>query len=170
MTRIAQVVFLEGNYNPNMDVVVTGRGYGRTIPSTVTQSGPARGEDGRYTPEACAELRATNKTYAYYTEDADIGVGDALVVDSPYGGYKVVACVSVSDTVDAIQKAAKWVVDRVDVSGHAKREANRQKREVLIARIQRAEKEARAKLEMEKLRDLSPELKGLLDELKALEA
>lgn len=123
------------------------------------------------------------KRYAYYT-DLDLQVGDYAVVASPYGrsyGIRgefyseelqgnptIVRVESVEETVEAIDRVAKWIIQRVDVGAYAYRVAREERRKVLLAKIKKAEKAAREQLEMEKLRELSPGLGKLIDELKAL--
>jgi hypothetical protein len=125
------------------------------------------------------------KTYHYYTDDASITIGDYVVVVSPnsscygaqtdptfdkaLGGYPVVVRVeTVEETLEAIEKVAKWVVTRVDLQAYAKRIETEESIRLLRAKIAKAEKQAREMLELENLRSLSPELGTLLDELKAL--
>ena len=126
---------------------------------------------------------SSDKVYHYYT-DLDLAVGDFAVVVSPYdGGYNergrhfdskldghpvVVQVATVEETLEAIEKVVKWVVQKVDVQAYADRLEAEKRVAVLRAKIARAEKAAREQLELEKLRSLSPELSGLLDELQAL--
>jgi hypothetical protein len=127
-----------------------------------------------------------SKTYAYYTADQDIAVGDYVNVVSPYdgqfnergnhfeealGGHLVVVkVVSVEETVESIERAAKWVVSRIDVTAYAERQAKQERRQVLLAKVRKLEKEARARMELDKLRELSPELATAIDELSELGA
>lgn len=153
-------------------------------------------EDNLAAAQAAAEAAGTTRIvqcefpgtagqlYAYYTDDPSIGVGDSVVVVSPYGGMRntrgihfdkelkghpvVVKVKSVEETLEAVQRVVKWVVCRVDLDGYRRRIAAEERVEVLLEKIKRAEADARKRLELERLRELSPELGSLLDELKEL--
>lgn len=113
------------------------------------------------------------KDYAYYTDDETIAKDDFVVVVSPYGevyddesqGYvKVVKVVSVEETVEAITKASKWIVQKVDLAAYRERMKRIERLKLLDAKIEQAKKEAMRRLELKQLMDMSPELKQLVEE------
>lgn len=115
-------------------------------------------------------------SYAYFTDDPTIEVGDFVVVVSPNGpgvrsdaGYpKVVRVTSTTETVESITKVREWIVCKLDLSGYAERREREEKRQVLIAKIDRAAEEARGRFDLQQLATASPELKALLDQLAAI--
>jgi len=117
-----------------------------------------------------------SRSYAYFTDDPTIEVGDFVVVVSPSGpgvrsdaGYpKVVRVTSTTETVDGITKVREWIVGKLDLSAYTERREREEKRQVLIAKIQRAAEEARGQFDLQQLAATSPELKALLDQLAAI--
>lgn len=115
--------------------------------------------------------------YAYLTRDDEITKGDFVVVISPYGndnatrwrselvdGYvTLVKVTSVVETAESITKASKWIVQRIDLTEVAARIAHQKQLATLDARIERAKAKALKDLELQTLRDLSPELNYLID-------
>lgn len=110
------------------------------------------------------------KDYAYYT-DIDLAVGDFAVVVSPYGelydeeskGYiTTVKITSIDEDVTSVQKASKWIVQKVDLAGYRERISRIEELKTIDAKIKRATEEARKLLELEKLAELSPDLKALV--------
>jgi len=117
------------------------------------------------------------RTYGYYAGGLELKDGDAVVVASPYGdgpgnrgtfdegcgGYlKVVRVVSVEPDVQSIERAAKWIIGRVDTAEYVARRLRIEELQVLDAQIQRAAREAQKLVELEALKAVSPELTALL--------
>ena len=87
------------------------------------------------------------------------------------GGYpSVVRVVDVKETTHSINKASKWIVQKLDLSVAMAEAEKRQQIQVLTAKISKARKEAEERVKLEQLRELSPELSSLLDQLDALQA
>lgn len=105
--------------------------------------------------------------YAYYT-DFDLELEDLVVVDSPNSGYTIVTVKNIEESAESVMKATKWIVDKIDTSGYNARCAAERQRALLIAKIKKAEEAARKVLDLERLAELSPELKDLTAQLKAL--
>lgn len=114
------------------------------------------------------------QSYAYFTDDPTIDVGDFVVVVSPNGpgvratdiGFpKIVRVTSTTETVDSVAKVREWIICKIDLSGYAERRERDEKRRVLIAKIERAAEEARGRFDLQQLAANSPELKALLDQL-----
>ena len=108
------------------------------------------------------------KSYAYLTDIEDIKAGDTVVVDSPNSGYTCVAVVGVDDSVDAINKANKWIVSKVDVSGYEERLRKEQEKAKLVAKLQKLKSEILERNQFEELAKLSPDAAELVNQLKAL--
>ena len=70
--------------------------------------------------------------------------------------------VSVEPTPDAIQRAAKWVIGRVDVTDYRDRRRKVEELKTLDAQIKVARAQAMRQLELQQLRALSPELDQLI--------
>jgi hypothetical protein len=124
-----------------------------------------------------------NQGYAYHTRDESLGVGDFAVVISPHsgrgsGGFipelngypTIVKVVDVKETSHSINAASKWIVQKVDLALAIAEGERRQRIEVLEAKITKARREAEARVKLEQLREFSPELSGLLDELDQLKS
>lgn len=125
-----------------------------------------------------------NTVYSYYSDIEGLQVDDYAIVAAPYGDHRyggssfhstelqgfptVVRIVSTTETVRAISKAAKWIIQKIDIDRYVSRLAEEQKLEVLKAKIAKAKKDALEQLELGRLRSLSPELDMLLDELATL--
>lgn len=118
--------------------------------------------------------------YAYFAGNLDLAEGDYVVVASPYGdggacfdeesgGYlKVVRVVSVDENLEGVQKAAKWVIGKVDLVEYRERRQKVEQMRTIEARIHRAAADARKRLELDALVAVSPDLKALLAERDAL--
>lgn len=114
------------------------------------------------------------KTYGYFAGDLDIKAGDYAVVASPNssggdvydddaGGYlKVVRVVSVEADVSSVERAAKWLIAKVDTSAYAERRRRIEEVKTLDAQIARARKAAIELLELQQLAALSPALADLI--------
>jgi hypothetical protein len=114
-----------------------------------------------------------HKDYAYYTNDNSLVKGDFAIVVSPFGnlyddksqGYiTVVKVISIEETVEAITKASKWIVQKVDLDSYREHMAQIARVKLLDAKIEVARKEAMHRLELKQLMDLSPELATLVKE------
>lgn len=115
------------------------------------------------------------KDYAYYAADTikDLAVGDYAVVISPYGaiydeasqGYvNIVQITSLEEDLEGVTKAAKWLVQKVDLSDYRDRLAKALRIRTLDARIETAKKEAMKRVELQRLMEASPELADLIKE------
>lgn len=121
--------------------------------------------------------------YSYYTRDESIGKGDYCLVVSPYenrnggshaitelGGYlNIVKVADVKETVQAVNAAHSWILQRLDISAALNEAARREAAKVLRAKISKARKAAEERVQLEQLRSLSPELDSLLTQLDELE-
>lgn len=120
--------------------------------------------------------------YAYFTGGLDIQVGDAVVVASPYGdgpsggtfdeacgGYlKVLRVVSLQPDVTAIERAAKWVISKVDTTAYVVRRARVEELRTIDAQIKRARIAAIEAMQLAELSKYSPELADLVAKRTAL--
>lgn len=132
----------------------------------------------------CEFSDGASKGYAYFAGELDVKEGDYVVVASPHnpsgytgggihdvecGGYlTVVRVTSVDPNAEGIRKAAKWIISKVDVTEYVARRQRVEQLKTLDQAIRAAEAQARKQLEMEKLRELSPELAALIDQRNAL--
>src|SRR4249919_3070867 len=109
--------------------------------------------------------------YSYYCDIPDIEVGDYAIVASPYSsqqpnfrspeldGYPtVVRVVSTQETVKAVAKAAKWIIQKVDIDRYVQRLSYERQVDVLRAKIEKAKKAALEQAQLASLMSLSPEL------------
>lgn len=121
------------------------------------------------------------KDYAYYADESlkDLKVGDYAVVISPYGtvydeesqGYlNIVQITSLEEDLEGVTKAAKWLVQKVDLSEYRERLAKALRIRTLDARIETAKKEAMKRVELQRLMEASPELADLIKERLSLSA
>lgn len=110
----------------------------------------------------------SDKVYAYLTEDESIKNDDAVVVDSPNGGYKVVRVVSVEETVESVTKASKWIVQRVDDTEYKERIAKEKRKAVLEVKLAKAVEEARKKVDYNELAKLNPEIAKMVEEMNSI--
>jgi hypothetical protein len=129
------------------------------------------------------QFPSNNQGYAYHTRDASIGVDDFCLVISPYAdrncgsfripelnGYlAIVRVIDVKETPHSINAASKWIVGKLDISQAIAEGERLAQIEVLQAKIKKARKEAEERVKLEQLRELSPELGTLMDELDALQ-
>lgn len=124
---------------------------------------------------------AGNKDYAYYADETlkDLQPGDFAVVVAPHGqlydekskGYvTTVRIVSLDEDLEGVTKAAKWIVQRIDMDGYRDRIAKADRIRLLDARIETAKREAMKRVELQKLMDASPELAELIKERLELSA
>lgn len=127
-----------------------------------------------------------NRTlYSYHSDIPDLKAGDYAIVASPNssrnwesnpdfysqelrGHPSVVKVINTEPTVKDISKAAKWIIQKVDIEAYVARLAIEQQVEVLKHRIAQEKKKALEAFELAKLRELNPELGVLVDQLAAL--
>lgn len=124
------------------------------------------------------------KSYAYFTDDASISVGDFVAVVTPnnreqgvavFGaateeggapvmlGYPKIACVSsTTETVQGVEMVREWVVGKLDLESYAKRRETEERRKILNAKIKRAVEDAKRELDVSDLAARSPALAELL--------
>ena len=108
------------------------------------------------------------KTYAYLTDIDDVSVGDTVVVESPHSGMTCVVVKGIDDSAEAISKATKWVVCKVnDTAYRARIEAEREKAKIL-AKLQKIKAQVLEQNQFEELARLSPEAADLVKQLKTL--
>jgi hypothetical protein len=135
-------------------------------------------------PRIVSVLFPNNNTeYSYYSDIEGLEVGDFAIVASPHGneyaagrfrsteldGYPtVVRVVSTQETVKAVNKAAKWIVQKIDIAAYVERLNAERQLEVLRAKIEKAKKAALEQAQLATLRTLSPELDALVTELAKL--
>lgn len=118
--------------------------------------------------------------YSYMTKDADIKVGDYAVVISPHAGNSsftldtmqghltIVRVVDVQETVQSVNAASKWLLCRLPLEEALARMARQEQLKVLQAKIAKARKAAEERVQLEQLRNLSPELDALINEFDAI--
>lgn len=111
---------------------------------------------------------ASNKSYAYLTDIGGLKAGDHVVVDSPNSGYTVVLVTSVEETADAINKATKWIVSKVDVEGYQQRLERQKERETLMAKLKKMQAEMLERDQFATLAATNPEAAELVKRLKSL--
>lgn len=71
------------------------------------------------------QFNGVGQTYSYiYDLDAEVVVGDYVVVDSPYNGIVTAKVYSVTES-ETDGKAVKYVVDIVDLTEYTKKQAAR---------------------------------------------
>lgn len=109
-----------------------------------------------------------DKTYAYMTDIDDIAVNDTVVVDSPNNGLTLVKVVSVEETAEGVEKATKWIVDKVDVTAHKKRMADIEQRKLIVAKLKKMQAEMLEADQFAMLAANNPEAAALIDQLRAL--
>lgn len=127
--------------------------------------------------EAPVQLGYPDQPALSYEEGEEIVVeGNARPWDVPaapppppaplgIAGYPTIArVVSTEETVEGVERVREWIVARLDFAEYLDRRAIEERRKVLVAKIERAAREARARLELDDLASRSPELKALLDE------
>lgn len=164
------------NIAPNCRCTIKETEDMRKIDTTTAETVPAALVVGQ------AVVRCTfddgGKEYGYFAGGIELKEGDAVVVASPYGegpnsnrgtfdeacgGYlKVVRVSSVEPNVDAIERAAKWIIGKVDTAEYVQRRERIEELRTLDAQIKRAAREATQRLELEQLKAVSPELTALL--------
>lgn len=105
-----------------------------------------------------------DQEYAYFTDDASIGVDDLVVVMPPKGLPKVVKVSSVSETVESIQRVREWIICKIDLTAYKARKTAEEKRALLRAKIERAKAEAIAAIDLTDLAGRSPALAALIAE------
>lgn len=108
------------------------------------------------------------KSYAYMTDIDDIAVNDLVVVESPSRGLTIVEVVSVQETAEGIEKATKWVVDKIDVTAHKKRLADIEQRKLIVAKLKRMQADMLEADQFAMLAANNPEAAALIDQLRAL--
>ena len=106
--------------------------------------------------------------YAYLTDIEDIAVGDTVVVESPYSGYTCVTVVAVDDSAEAVTKATKWVVCKVDTAAYTARIEREKKRAVITAKLRKLKSDMLEANQFAALAAESPEAAKLVEELKKL--
>ena len=136
-------------------------------------------------PRIVAVIFPGNSTeYSYHCDIADVNVGDYVIVASPHPsndrysysgqnffspelkGYPtVVRVVRTEETTRDVNKATKWVIQKLDIDKYVARMAYEQQVDVLQAKISKAKKEALERAQLATLRSLSPELDALVTEL-----
>jgi hypothetical protein len=127
----------------------------------------------------------SNKLYSYHCDIEGVQAGDYVIVASPHaqtgwernpdffstelkGHPTVVRVFSTEQSVGAISKAAKWIIQKVDIDAYVARLNHEQQVEVLKHRITEEKKKALEAFELAKLRELNPTLGVLVDQLAAL--
>ena len=121
-----------------------------------------------------------DNNYSYYTRDESIVEGDYCIVISPFcdsygfhnaqlGGYpSIVKIVSVKETVESVNIASKWIIQKLDLTAAIAEAEVRDRIQVLETKIKKARKAAEERIKLDQLRELSPELDGLITELDSL--
>jgi hypothetical protein len=128
----------------------------------------------------------SNTEYSYYSDIPDLQKDDFAIVASPYGptanrqfndrfhndaldGYPtVVRVTSTMPTLKQVSKAAKWIIQKIDINKYVARLAIERQVDILKHRIAEEKKAALEALELAKLRELNPTLGVLVDQLAAL--
>lgn len=110
---------------------------------------------------------SNNKTYVYMT-DLDVDVGDTVVVDSPSAGFTCVKVTKIDEDAVAVSKATKWVVCKIDAEAYKARIEREKQKGVIIAKLQKLQKEILERDQFAQLAALSPEAAALVEELKGL--
>lgn len=110
----------------------------------------------------------SNQTYSYMTDIEGVEVGDTLIVDSPNIGYACVTVTSVQETAHSVEKATKWIVDKVDVASYKERLEKVERRKLLMAKLKKMQNEALEADKFATLVKLVPGAAALVDELKTL--
>lgn len=98
------------------------------------------------------------REYSYKTMDAEVIVGDTVVVDTPSTGLQCVVVTKVTDaTALEVQSSInyKWIIQRVDMAEYNKCLANDEKVGQTIALAQKAAAVRRAKAELDALLEAS---------------
>lgn len=108
------------------------------------------------------------RDYAYFTDDDTIEVGDTVVVDAPSSGLTCVKVVSLTETVESVERVGKWIVQKVDTKPYCARLEKEGRRKVLRAKIERAKEEALDAMALKEVAAISPELAAMVEELKGL--
>ena len=93
----------------------------------------------------------SDKLYNYMYEGVALQSNDHVVVDSPYGGYKVAVVASVTDDPVANSKATKWIVCKVDDTEYKER-AQRQARKLELEKaLRKSMEKALSKMQFEQM-------------------
>jgi len=115
------------------------------------------------------EQRPTNESsYSYYT-DLELEAGDFVVVEArnSYGLGIVNQTVGLSQS--ALDKAKGWVVQKVDIAAHKAKAEKRELVKELYNQLEQRRKAIEMRQVYELLADTDPELKALLNQLKAID-
>jgi hypothetical protein len=100
-----------------------------------------------------------------YLHEGSVAVGDRLVVDSPYGGLKLVTVREIDADLSMVTGSTKWTVQRVDTTAYVARaeEARRRAETASLIRreIAQVRANAEARIREEMLSRYAPELAGL---------
>jgi hypothetical protein len=125
-------------------------------------------------------FNGNTQPYAYHTRDPELKVGDFALVVSPHdgprgfrvpeldGSLQIVRVVDVKETAHSINAASKWIVGKIDLTAAFEEAERRGQIAVLEAKIKQARKAAEERVKLEQLRELSPELDGLITQLDQL--
>jgi hypothetical protein len=114
------------------------------------------------------KFASTNQPYVYLTDIEGVEAGDTLVVDSPNSSFTCVTVISVHETAESVEKATKWIVSKVDVTGYKARLEKVERRKLLTAKLKKMQEEALEADQFSALIKLVPGAAALVDELKSL--
>lgn len=111
----------------------------------------------------------SEKNYNYMFDGVALEKGEHVVVDSPYGGYKVAVVVSVVADPLGTSKATKWIVCKVDDAEYKERTLRLQRKAELEKALKQSMEKAMAKMQFEQMTQyMSEEDKALFEEYKNL--
>ena len=108
-----------------------------------------------------------HRKYSYKTS-LDLEVGDIVLVDSPSNGIVAVTVRSVNDTLSPNKEATKWIIQKVDFSEWEENVKREERKQEIKAKIEAKKEELEELAIYEMLAKSSPEIAGLLEELKGL--
>lgn len=100
-----------------------------------------------------------------FKTDMELQEGDTVVCHTEQGLSVGAVVVLLDNSI----KATKWVVDRVNLTGHQERLMREERKKQLIAQLRHNQKKLSEIEQFSKLAEMHPESKVLLEELKSLD-
>jgi hypothetical protein len=110
----------------------------------------------------------SSDSYAYLTDIEGLAADDYVVVESPSAGMTLVRVASVEETPKSVEKATKWIVDRVDTKTYYERAQREADRALILLKLKKEQARVLEENQYAELAKVSTTAAELVAQLKAL--